>query len=138
MSAAATIEQVRSTEFSSDHLLYRVIKADILVTSVSGAILIAAAVGLDSWLGVNPWVIAALGVVLLDLAIAFGWAIREPRRMRATGRVAVAIDGLWVVGAIAIVVFGDVMTVQGERALLVSAVLVAGIFLTKLVAMNHP
>ena len=98
-----------------------------LFSGTAGLVLIVgAALGLGDWLGINRWLLAALGAGLVAYAADLIWLARSPRWIVAGGRAAVAADIAWVVAAAAVIAFTAVLTRQGEVALAVVSLIVAG------------
>ena len=106
-------------------LLGRVILDNALVTAPLGVILLVGAPGLDSWLGVSAWVLAALGVGLVGYAFDLVLWARSAKWLRRGGKLAVAGDGLALAGAIGLIAFTNILTDEGEMALGVVASVVA-------------
>jgi hypothetical protein len=106
-------------------LLKTAMKGNALVSAVTAAILMAGASGLDSWSGVNPWVLAGVGLGLLTYAVDLVWWARSSRWLRLGGRIAVVADIGWVVGAVLLIALTEVLTGPGETVLAILSAVVA-------------
>ncbi|MCH7585605.1 MAG: hypothetical protein IH941_10705 [Acidobacteria bacterium] len=123
MSTTTTQTHVASTPQRT--LLGRAMIENALFSGLSGITLALGAPGFDSWLGVNAWVLVAIAIGLMIFALdLFTWA-RSSRWLRRGAMIAVTGDVLWVIGAVALIVFTDVLTSAGEIALLVVTAVVA-------------
>jgi hypothetical protein len=106
-------------------LLGRVLLENAAITALLGVLLLVAAARLDGWLGVNAWVLAALGVGLVGYALTLVLWARSAKWVRRGGRLAVAGDGLALAGSGALIAFTNVLTAKGVIALGVVAAIVA-------------
>ena len=97
--------------------LGRVLAQNAKVSGVTGLVLVVGASGLDSWMGVNRWVLAGVGAGLVAFGVALVIWARSPKWLRRGGLLAVAGDAMWVIGAVALIAFTDEMTAAGEVAL---------------------
>ncbi len=100
-------------------LLGKVLVENAIVSGMTGLVLVVGAAGLDNWLGINPWVLAAVGAGLLLYAVDLVMWARSPKWLRRGGLLAVAGDTAWVIAATALIVFTDALTTAGEVALAV-------------------
>lgn len=108
-------------------MLSRTMTENALFSGASGLILIIGAMlGLADWVGVNAWLLAALGVGLVVYAADLLFFARSPRWLISGGRMAVAADIAWVIVAAALIAFTAVLTQQGELALAGVSLVVAG------------
>ncbi|HDH03329.1 MAG TPA: hypothetical protein ENH15_03690, partial [Actinobacteria bacterium] len=107
-------------------LLKTAMMENSLVSGISGLVLVAGASGLDTWLGVNVWVLVGAGVGLIAFGAVLIWWSRSSKWLRLGGRIAVVGDTAWVVGAVLLIAFTDVLTGSGEVALAGVTVIVAG------------
>ena len=98
-------------------LLGRMLMQNAMVSNLTGLVLVVGAAGLDSWLGVNRWVLAGVGAGLVAFGLALVIWARSPKWLRRGGLSAVAGDAMWVIGAVALIAFTDEMTAAGEVAL---------------------
>ncbi len=121
-----TAETVRGARPSVRPMLATVMLENAAFSAVSGAVLVAGATGLDSWLGVHAGVLVAVGAGLMVYAVQLFVWYRSPRGLRRGGRMAVAADVAWVLGAVALIAFTDTLTAAGELALAAVSVVVAG------------
>ena len=72
------------------------------------------------------WLLAGLGVGLVVYAADLLWLARSSRMIVAGGRAAVLADVAWVIAAAALIAFSAVLTRQGELALAIVSIVVAG------------
>lgn len=108
-------------------LLGRAMTENGLFSGTAGIVMvIGAAFGLGGWLGINAWLLAALGAGLVVFAADLLWLARSPRLIVAGGRAAVLGDVAWVIAAGALIAFSAVLTRQGEFALSIVSIAVAG------------
>ncbi len=106
-------------------LLGRAMIENALFSGLAGITLALGASGFDSWLGVNAWVLVAVAIGLMMFAVDLVTWARSSRWLRRGGTIAVTGDALWVIGAVALIAFTDVLTSAGEIALSVVTALVA-------------
>lgn len=106
-------------------LLRSVLRENALFSATSGAILAAGAPKLDTWLGLNAWILVALGVGLVAYAVALWKGTNDNATLRLTGRTAVAGDAGWIVGAFAIIAGTSWLTDNGEIVLAIVSLPVA-------------
>lgn len=92
---------------------------------------------LDDWLGVDARLLVLLGVGLVVYALDLVWSTRSPDRLAIGGRVAVAADAGWVVGAVALVAATDVLTPSGETDLVVVTLVVAGLAVAQWIGLRR-
>jgi hypothetical protein len=107
-------------------LLSKAMQENALFSATAGIVLIAGAPWLDTWLGVNGWLLVAAGVALIVFAADLVWWSRSARLLNSGGRMAVISDIAWVVGAASLIAFTAVLTRQGEIALALVSTVVAG------------
>ena len=107
-------------------LLSNAMQENALFSGISGIVLIAGAPWLDTWLGVNGWLLVAAGVGLIVFASDLVWWSRSAKLLISGGRMAVISDIAWVVGAASLIAFTAVLSRQGELALAIVSVVVAG------------
>ncbi len=108
-------------------LLGRAMTENGLFSGTAGIVMvIGAAFGLGGWLGINAWILAALGAGLVVYAADLVWLARSPRFIVAGGRAAVLADVAWVIAAGALIAFSALLTRQGEVALAIVSIVVAG------------
>ncbi len=108
-------------------LLGRAMTDNGLFSGTAGIVLIiGAAFGLGGWIGINAWLLAGLGVGLVVYAADLLWLARSSRMIVAGGRAAVLADVAWVIAAAALIAFSAVLTRQGELALAIVSIVVAG------------
>jgi hypothetical protein len=98
-------------------LLGRMLVENAMVSGITGLVLVVGAAGLDTWMGVNQWVLAGVGAGLVAYAVALVVWARSPKWLRLGGLLAVASDVMWVILAAALIFFTDEMTAAGEVAL---------------------
>ena len=114
-----------TTPQTENTLLSKAMVDNALFSGLTGLILIGGAAWLDRWLGLNPWLLVALGVGLLIYAADLAWWSRSERWVVAGGRLAVIADIAWVITAIALIAFTAVLTTQGEVALAIVSLIIA-------------
>ena len=106
--------------------LRNLLGANGLFSAANGLALLGGAAVLDEALGLDVWLLAVCGLMLVGYGASLGLAARAGDPIPA-GRLASAMDVAWVVGAGAILVgFPSAMTGIGRLALLVVSVVVAG------------
>lgn len=130
-----TTTQTRMASTPQRTLLGRAMMENALFSSLSGITLAIGAPGLDSWLGVDAWVLQATGVGLMVFAIGLVTSARSLRWLRRGGTMAVSADVLWVIGAVALIAFTDVLTSAGEITLSVVTAVVAMLGVTQAVGL---
>ena len=91
-------------------LLSKAMKENAIFSGLAGLVLIVGASGLDGWLGVDAWLLAAIGLGLVVYAADLMWWSRSPRWLVTGGRMAVVADLGWVVAAAALIAFTAVLT----------------------------
>jgi len=137
----AAVREVAKTrpgpEEGSGRLLKTAMMENAIVSGISGLVLVAGASGLDTWLGANVWVLVGVGVGLLGFAADLIWWSRSPRWLRPGGRIAVAGDVAWVIGAVLLIAFMDVLTGSGDVALAAVTVVVAGFAVAQWVGLRR-
>ena len=124
---ANTSKQAVGAPMPHNTALGLALRNNALLSGVTGLTLLVGAAGLDTWLGANPWVLAGIGAGLIFYAIDLVIWARSPKWLRRGGRLAIAADGLWVIGAVALIAFTDSLTFAGEAALGVVTVAVAAL-----------
>ena len=108
-------------------LLSKAMTENAIFSGLAGFVLIVGASGLDGWLGVDAWLLAAIGLGLVVYAADLMWWSRSPRWLVTGGRMAVVADLGWVVAAAALIAFTAVLTTQGEAALALVSVVIAAL-----------
>ncbi len=108
-------------------LLSKAMTENAIFSGLAGFVLIVGASGLDGWLGVDAWLLAAIGLGLVVYAADLMWWSRSPRWLVTGGRMAVVADLGWVVAAAALIGFTAVLTTQGEAALALVSVVIAAL-----------
>lgn len=115
--------------------LGRMLAENAKVSGVTGLVLVVGAAGLNSWMGVNRWVLAGVGAGLVAYGVALVIWARSPKWLRRGGLLAVVGDAMWVVGAVALIAFTDEMTAAGEVALAVVTAVVASLVVAQTVGL---
>ena len=105
--------------------LSRALLENALVTALLGAVLLLGAAQLDTWLGVNVYVLVAVGLGLIGYALELTLWARSSQWLRSGGKLAVAGDTVALIGAIGTIAFTDVLTNEGEIALALIAAVIA-------------
>jgi hypothetical protein len=102
-----------------DHgrLLRTALLVNALYSGLSGATLAVASPFIGPWVGLDGWVLLAVGVGLVGYAAVLAIARGQARLLPIVGRLAVGADLVWVAGAAALILIGDVLTGQGDLAL---------------------
>jgi hypothetical protein len=112
-----------ATEHASDlggppkTLLGRALMGNGVFSGTSGLVMMLGAAGLDSWLGVNTWLLVGIGAALIVFAIDLSIWARSKTWQRRGGLIAIAGDTLWVLGALTLIFATDVLTSAGQVAL---------------------
>ena len=109
-----------------DSFLSKAMVDNALFSGAAGLVLIVGSAWLDGWLGVNTWLLVALGVGLVVYAVDLVWWSRSQRWLVAGGRMAVLADIAWVLAAAALIAFTAVLTTRGELALAAVSLIVGG------------
>ena len=115
---------------SNEHkpsLLSKAMKENAIFSGLAGLVLIVGASGLDGWLGVDAWLLAAIGLGLVVYAADLMWWSRSPRWLVTGGRMAVVADLGWVVAAAGLIAFTAVLTTRGEATLALVSVVIAAL-----------
>jgi hypothetical protein len=107
-------------------LLSRALVENALFSGATGLGLVIGARWLDGWLGLNAWLLAAVGVGLLVYAADLAWLSRSEPWLIPGGRLAVVADIGWIIAAVALIAFTAVLTTPGELALALVSLVVAG------------
>lgn len=106
--------------------LQNLLKGNGAFSAGSGALLLVGSPWLDSAFGLETWLLAATGIVL----VAYGAQIAQlsrPDRAVAGGKFATAMDLGWVFGgAVILIGFPTALTTAGRVALLLATIAVAG------------
>ncbi len=108
-------------------LLSKAMTKNAIFSRLAGLVLIVGASGLDGWLGVDAWLLAAIGLGLVVYAADLMWWSRSSQWLVTGGRMAVVADIGWVVAATALIAFTAVLTSQGEAALALVSVVIAAL-----------
>lgn len=98
-------------------LLSKAMLSNAIVSGISGVGIVAGARGLDEWIGLNVWVLVAVGIGLVGFAFDLTIWARSSTWLKRGGMIAVAGDVSWVGGAVGLIVFTSVLTPSGEVAL---------------------
>ncbi len=109
----------------SPKLLRGFLYENVAFSIASGLVFALGASRLDTWAGVNTWLLVALGVGLIGYADLLFLGARRDDTLVMTGRSAVIGDLGWIAGAIAIIAATDWLTRNGEIALAVISIPVA-------------
>ncbi len=99
------------------HLLRTALLVNALYSGLIGAALVAASPFIGPWAGLDGWVLLAVGVGLVGYAAVLAIARQQAQLLPIVGRLAVGADLVWVAGAAALILIGDVLTGQGSLAL---------------------
>jgi len=115
-----------------DRLLARSLLANSATCAVGGMVLVAGGRPFAGWLGVAPALAAGLGVALVAYAaLPFVWSRRRPVDVIA-GRVALAADVAWVLGALALAAVGPGgLSGAGRVVIALSGLVVADVALAE-------
>jgi hypothetical protein len=102
-----------------DHgrLLRTALLGNAIYSGLSGATMVAASPFIGPLVGLDGWVLLVLGVGLVGYAAVLAIARGQARFLPIVGRLAVGADLVWVAGAAALILIGDVLTGQGNLAL---------------------
>ena len=98
-------------------LLSKAMRENAIFSGLAGLVLIVGASRLDGWLGVDAWLLAAIGLGRVVYAADLMWWSRSPRWLVTGGRMAVVADLGWVVTAAGLIAFTAVLTTRGEAKL---------------------
>ena len=114
-----------TTGTAEPSLLRAVLRENAVFSAGSGAVLALGSPGLDSWLGVDAWILLALGVGLVAYAASLWVGAGRGETLRLTGQTAIAGDIGWVIGAAVLIAATSWLTRNGEIALAVVSIPVA-------------
>jgi len=92
---------------------------------VGGLTMYVGAGALDETLGLDSWVLALAGAMLVEYGTLLWWLAGRNQAV-AAARFATIMDGGWVVGAALLLAFPSVMTPIGRAALLTVSLVVLG------------
>lgn len=106
-------------------LLQTALRENAAFCASSGGAMALGAIWLDEWAGVHAGILAALGIGLVLYAAALARLAGQLHTLVETGRVAVAGDVSWLVGAAVVIAGTDVLTGRAEVALGLLSVVVA-------------
>ena len=122
-----TTSTAQRPQTSPQRLARWAIAADAAASAVIGVLLVAAAGGLDSMLGITYAVLVGIGVVLVAWAVELTMLLRRPSIPLPALRAIVAFNATWLVGSIAALAIGwDGRTGLGAAFVAVQAVGVVG------------
>lgn len=107
-------------------LLRTAMSTNAWFSALSGAVLVVGAPVLSGVFGVGPLMLALVGVMLVGYGVALAVSARSDSRRILGGRVAVAADVGWIVGAVGLIAGSDLLTVKGEIVLGLVSVVVIG------------
>ncbi len=100
--------------------------ANAWFSALSGLALAAAGPFLAGFVGVEGVVLGVVGAGLVVYGLGLAVAARSDSHRILGGKLAVVADAGWVTGAAGLIVGTDLLTVEGEVALGVVSVVVAG------------
>jgi hypothetical protein len=109
------------------NLLKNALRGNALFSGTSGLIALLAAQSLTAFTGIEPPIIfVLLGIVLILYAVDLWWITSRETINRRFAWAAIILDVLWVVGSIAILLFGWLpLTVAGSWTIVLLAEVVA-------------
>ena len=109
------------------NLLKNALRGNALFSGTSGLIALLAAQSLAAFTGIEPPIIfVVLGIVLILYAVDLWWIASRETINRRFAWAAIILDVLWVVGSIAILLFGWLpLTVAGSWTIALLAEVVA-------------
>lgn len=111
-----------TTRWASGHLLQGIMRTNAAVTGACGLVMLVGAGPLARFLGVEaPLALTAVGVGLLLYVPVLLWMARRADQDRRVGFVAAALDGLWVLGSLALILT-NVLPLTPEGRWLIAAV----------------
>lgn len=123
--ADLTFPTLDPTPTTDDGLLRAILRENAVFSLTSGAILAVGSPGLDTWFGVNAWILAALGVALMAYSVMLWAGAGREETLEMTGQTAIAGDIGWLIGAIALISTTGWLTRNGEIVLALVSVPVA-------------
>lgn len=91
----------------------------------SGTAVAALATSIDERVGLDAWLLAAVGISLVGYGIFVMWAVGQPKLFVPTAQMAIAGDLGWIVMAVVVIGAGW-MTTTGNVVLALLTVVVAG------------
>lgn len=107
--------------------LQNLLKGNGAFSATSGLALLAGSPWLDESFGVAAWLLAIVGIGLIGYGIQIT-LLAQPSRAKAGGKLATAMDVVWVIGAgVILIAFPTAMTAAGRVALVGASLVVAGL-----------
>lgn len=126
-----------NADTASPKLLRGVLRENAIFSIVSGSVLAVGASRLDSWLGLNTWLLVALGVALIVYGDVIWFGSSRDHTLARTGEAAIVGDIGWVVAAVVIIAATSVLTRNGEIVLALASIPVAGFALGQYVGLSR-
>lgn len=112
--------------FNHPQFLRRVLLVDALAGAAMGALLVAAAAPLSALTGLPVALLQGAAAILLPFAVFLAWLSRRAAMPRAAVWVVIAVNVLWVVESVAVLLVGWTQpTVLGHAFVLAQAAFVA-------------
>lgn len=129
--------RIKPIEKPANTLLGKAMIDNAIVSGLTGLGLTASATSIDDWLGLNAWVVAAVGLGLIGFAFDLVIWARSPRWLIKGGKLAATGDTLWVIASLALIGFSDVLSPFGEVAVAGVSVVVAGFAIAQFVGLRR-
>ncbi len=95
-----------SGRFGGGGLLRSILRENSLFSVASGAVSALASGWLDDRLGIDSWILVALGVGLVAYGVFIFLSVRDGHKLAATGRMAVGGDIAWVLLSLVLIASG--------------------------------
>lgn len=117
--------------------LRRSLQLDGAASGLTGALLVLAAPPISRLIGLSaPGIARAVGVGLLIFAVALLWNASRPVPSRSEAVLAVALNAVWVVGSLILIVDGP-LTLLGAGAVAAVAAAVLGFSVLEVIGLRR-
>ena len=117
--------------------LRRSLQLDGAASGLTGALLVLAAPPISRLIGLSaPGIARAVGVGLLIFAVALLWNARRPVPSRSEAVLAVALNAVWVVGSLILIVDAP-LTLLGAGAVAAVAAAVLGFSVLEVIGLRR-
>ena len=114
-------------------------RANAAFSAASGVAAVILAAMSETPLGVNRWLLGAIGLGLIGYGVQlYAWA-GSPRLVKPGARLATAADALWVLGAVVLLTwFPDAMSTAGRWTLGLASLAVADFAVMQFLGLRRP
>jgi hypothetical protein len=130
-------EDVMPLPSDNTTFLRRSLQLDGAASGLTGALLVLAAPPISRVIGLSaPGIARAVGVGLLIFAVALLWNASRPAPSRGEAMLAVALNAVWVVGSLVLIVDGP-LTLLGAGAVAAVAAAVLGFSVLEVIGLRR-